>query len=164
MNHFIFNLFAVGTRYEPKIEMADTGCVVIIVLEVIFQILLTLAALKFLYVGWPTVVFANVIYGTIIGVLVYGTVAQATTWLWAWVAISIVIIVLLIILTGILIRGEMKETTRALDSGLGRLAVIVYVVLAVVHCLSRIVYITFVIMYIYHLREKGHPASGHFLP
>lgn len=144
--------------------MADTGCIVVIVLEIIFQIILTLAALKFLYLGWPTVVFANVIYGTIIGVLIYGTAAQATTWLWAWVAISIVIIVLLIILTVIVIRGEMKETNRVIDHGLGRLAAIVYVVLAVVHSLARIVYIIFVIMYIYHLRERGHPASGHFLP
>lgn len=143
-----------------------TGCMVIAILELIFQTLLTVAFVLLTEIETPAIVLANVIGLSITSILIYGTVAENRSWLWLWVTINILIVLLLGVLVVIIGIEYNNSAPLPPDHGnaMNRLTGIVMAVISIGKAMAQVFYTLIVVSYINKLREMQEPERQHLLP
>lgn len=125
-----------------------TGCIVIITLQIIFQILTNFA----LDLPLLAVIFGNLIATAFTALLIYGIIAEKRFWLWLWVAIDIIIVVLLCVLV---VKCAIDYGSRT-DGvpGPEKLGSIIIAVVSAILAVTHIVFALVVYSYISKLHEQ----------
>lgn len=129
-----------------------TGCVLIALLEIIFQILANLAVGE-LQVTIAAVISANLVAITFTGLLLYGTIMRKRSWLWLWVAIDLLIVILLGVLVVMVATGYSSDAEQT-DHGYSLLTAVVIGVISTALAAAQIVFALVVFSYISKLREE----------
>lgn len=131
-----------------------TGCILIAILDLILQVLATIAALEYqmpyLYV---VIISGNLIAFTITGLLVYGTIVQKRSFLWLWTVVNAVVVILLCILTVMCAIGFTDTAADTPGQADGKLASIIIGVLSAALATAQFVFTLIVYSYICKLRE-----------
>lgn len=131
-----------------------TGCILIAVLDLFFQVLATIASLElqipYLYV---VIISGNLIALTITGLLVYGTIVQKRSFLWLWTAVNTVVVILLCILTVMCAIGFTDTASDTPGQADGKLVSIVIGVISAALATVQFVFTLVVYSYICKLRE-----------
>lgn len=161
MNHFF--VLSVD-KYEGRNEMAiydscfwclslRTGCILIVFLEIIFQISANVA-MKYVDVPLPAAISGNLIAIVFTALLIYGTIMQKRSWLWLWVAIDIIIIVLLCILVVWCVRDYGSPGGDVPGQSLTKLGAVILGSVSAILAVTRIVFALLVYSYICKLDEQ----------
>lgn len=130
-----------------------TGCILIAVVDIIFQILANIAFVE-MNVSLPVIISGNLIALTFTGLLIYGTIMQKRSWLWLWSTINVILMVLLGIFAVMAIIGYSSNPSEGPGAGVDKLFAVIVAVISTAVITAQIMFGLVVFSYLWKLREQ----------